>query len=374
MYPLRETTLAEFLENRYHRWLRPVAAAALGLATFAILPAQIVGGASVIVTLTGIDYTAAFLGVGGTLILITALGGLPTVTYADTVQWVLIVAGFVVGLPLLLSSIGGIGHVFGALPQSHHSWWTGASGEWGFFTILAWSITVPIARFGSQEWYQRTRAARSARTALRGLVYGGLMAAPFGVLTMLVGVAALTQFPNLANPEEAFARAMMSAVPAGLRALIMSAILAAVVSSGESSVNAATALFVNDVMRPYVLRHRSDRFYLRLSQLSCAVVGLVALFVALLAPAIVAYIRLGFLIRTPVAITVLAGLYWRGATATGATAAIVAGTLAVLSWHMFGKPEALDPFWIGTPVSVVFLVGGSRLFGGTPSSDGAAKG
>jgi SSS family solute:Na+ symporter len=191
---------------------------------------------------------------------------------------------------------------------------------------------------------------------------------------MLVGVAALTQFPDLANPEEAFARAMMAAIPAGLRALIMSAILAAVVSSGESSVNAATALFVNDVMRPYILRHRSDRFYLRLSQVSCAVLGLVALFVALLAPAIVAYIRLGFLIRTPVAIAVLAGLYWRGATATGATAGIVAGTLAVLSWHTFGNPEALDPFWIGTPVSVVFLVGGSRLFGGTRSSDGAARG
>ena len=50
---------------------------------------------------------------------------------------------------------------------------------------------------------------------------------------------ALQQMPGLANPEEAFARSMMSAMPAGLRALMMSAILAAVVTSGESSESAA---------------------------------------------------------------------------------------------------------------------------------------
>ena len=140
-----------------------------------------------------------------------------------------------------------------------------------------------------------------------GFILGGLMAAPFGFLTMLVGIAALQQMPGLANPEEAFARSMMSAMPAGLRALMMSAILAAVVTSGESSVNSATALFVNDVAKR-VVPDRSDRFYLRLSQVSCAVLGLFALALALNAPKIVDYIRLGFMIRTPVAIAVLMGL------------------------------------------------------------------
>ena len=61
--------------------------------------------------------------------------------------------------------------------------------------------------------------------------------------------------------------------------------------------------------------------------------GLLALVLALNAPHIVEYIRLGFMIRTPVAITVLLGLYWRGANATGAAAAIIVGTLAVLGWQ-----------------------------------------
>ena len=366
IHPLKETTLAEYLESRYRPWLRPISAVALALATFAILPAQIVGGATVLTSLIGLDYTTAFLVVGATLILYSALGGMPSVTYGDVYQWVLMLGGFLIGVPIFVSAAGGLQHVMAGVPESHASWWSGASGNWNPPTIAAWLITVVMARFGSQEWYQRIRASKSVEASRRGFILGGVMAAPFGFLTMIVGIAAMQQMPGLANPEEAFARSMMSAMPVGLRALMMSAILAAVVTSGESSVNAATALFVNDVCKR-VVPDRSDRFYLRLSQVSCAGLGLVALVLALNAPHIVEYIRLGFMIRTPVAITVLMGLYWRGANAAGAAAAIIVGTLAVLGWQNFGDPRAIDPFWIAAPVTLVAIVVGSFVARGQPA-------
>ena len=127
---MRETTLAEYLENRYRPWLRPVAASALALATFAILPAQVVGGASVIVALTGIDYTTALVVVGGALVLLTSLGGLLSVTYNDTLQWTLLVVGFMIGVPLVIAHSGGLPAVWNGLPESHRDWWWGASGGW----------------------------------------------------------------------------------------------------------------------------------------------------------------------------------------------------------------------------------------------------
>jgi SSS family solute:Na+ symporter len=360
IYPLKETTLAEYLESRYRPWLRPISAVALALATFAILPAQIVGGASVLTALVGLDYTTAFLAVGVTLILYSALGGMPSVTYGDVYQWVLMLGGFLIGVPIFVSAAGGLQHILSSAPATHASWASGATATWNPPTIAAWLVTVVMARFGSQEWYQRIRASKSPEASRNGFILGGLMAAPFGILTMLVGIAALEQMPGLANPEEAFARSMMSAMPVGLRALMMSAILAAVVTSGESSVNAATALFVNDVCKRLV-PGRADRYYLRLSQLSCAVLGLLALALALNAPHIVEYIRLGFMIRTPVAITVLMGLYWSGANATGAAAAIIVGTAAVLGWQNLGDPRAVDPFWIAAPVTFVALILGSAV-------------
>jgi SSS family solute:Na+ symporter len=318
------------------------------------------GGAAVLTALIGLDYTTAFLVVGGTLTLYSALGGMPSVTYGDVYQWVLTLGGFLIGVPIFVSMAGGLSHVLASAPDTHRSWVSGAMGTWNPPTIAAWLVTVVTARFGSQEWYLRIRASRSPEASRRGFILGGLMAAPFGVLTMIIGIAALKQFPGLSKPEEAFARSMMSAMPTGLRALMMSAILAAVVTSGEASVNAATALFVNDVGKR-IVPDRSDRFYLRLSQASCAVLGMLALGLALNAPHIVEYIRLGFMIRTPVAITVLLGLYWRGANATGAAVAIVVGTLAVLGWQNLGDTRAVDPFWIAGPVTLVALVVGSRV-------------
>jgi Na+/proline symporter len=67
-----------------------------------------------------------------------------------------------------------------------------------------------------------------------------------------------------------------------------------------------------------------------------------------------------------VAITVLLGLYWRGANATGAAAAIIVGTLSVLGWQTFGDPRAVDPFWIAAPVTLLAIVAGSLL--GRPRS------
>ena len=147
IYPLKETTLAEYLESRYRPWLRPLSAVALALATFAILPAQIVGGASVLTALVGLDYTTAFLVVGVTLILYSALGGMPSVTYGDVYQWVLMLGGFLIGVPIFISAAGGLSQVMAAVPQSHASWWHGATGTWEPATIAAWLVTVVMARF-----------------------------------------------------------------------------------------------------------------------------------------------------------------------------------------------------------------------------------
>ena len=117
IHPLKETTLAEYLESRYRPWLRPISAVALALATFAILPAQIVGGATVITALVGLDYTTAFLAVGGALILYSALGGMPSVTYGDVYQWVLMLGGFLIGVPIFISAAGGLSQVHRRRPR-----------------------------------------------------------------------------------------------------------------------------------------------------------------------------------------------------------------------------------------------------------------
>jgi Na+/proline symporter len=59
------------------------------------------------------------------------------------------------------------------------------------------------------------------------------------------------------------------------------------------------------------------------------------------------------------------GLYWRGANATGAAAAIIVGTLAVLGWENFGDPGTVDPLWIAAPMTFLVIIVVSLATGGT---------
>ena len=279
---------------------------------------------------------------------------MPSVTYGDVYQWVLMLGGFLIGVPIFISAAGGLAHVHrAACPTTHASWWSGATGTWNPPTIAAWLVTVIMARFGSQEWYQRIRASKSVEASRRGFILGGLMAAPFGVLTMLIGIAALQQMPDLANPEEAFARSMMArdaGRPAGadderdprggrderreqrqrrhgaVRERRRQALRCPTGPTG-STCACRRCRAPRSAWRPWCSRsmHRTS------SNTSAS----------------------GFMIRTPVAIAVLMGLYWRGANATGAAAAIIVGTLAVLGWQNFGDPRAIDPFWIAAPVTLL---------------------
>jgi solute:Na+ symporter, SSS family len=117
-------------------------------------------------------------------------------------------------------------------------------------------------------------------------------------------------------------------------AIVVGAILGAIMSTADSLLIAGTSHLTNDLYIKLVNPAAADdgRRLLLLSRLGTVAIGVLALALALSVREIIGLLLLSYtMYAAGVFVPVVLGLYWRGGTAAGAIAAILAGALAGLA-------------------------------------------
>jgi len=213
-------------------------------------------------------------------VLFIAFGGIKAVVWAGAYEALFfVVAGVLVvgyllrhidgGLASALQTAGQAGRLstfcFQLNLNDASTFWAGMAG--GFFSGLV--------SFGAdQEMVQRLLTVETRRSSQKTIVATILAALPVYWLYLLVGTLLYVfyaQHPGLPQPQEAkqifphFARTIL---PAGLKGLVLGAV---VMASIDSPLSSLTSSFVSDIYRPLVRRHATERHYLLISRI--AVVG-----------------------------------------------------------------------------------------------------
>ena len=85
---------------------------------------------------------------------------------------------------------------------------------------------------------------------------------------IIVGLASLIYFPNIKDPETAYPMMMIKFLPNGLRGLMISAFLAAFMSTVVTHINWGASYIVNDLYKRFFVRNASERHYVWISRLS----------------------------------------------------------------------------------------------------------
>ena len=116
-----------------------------------------------------------------------------------------------------------------------------------------------------QTTVQRYMAASSRREANRALWIGGLLTFPVWAYFLFVGTALFVfyrfQFdPAIAGlePEQIFSHFIITKVPAGVAGFVIVGLIAAAMSTLDSSINAIAATLTNDFYRRLWRRDRDD--------------------------------------------------------------------------------------------------------------------
>jgi SSS family solute:Na+ symporter len=256
------SSIYRYADRRFGPGTRRVLAAAFLLSRGLSLGVILYTSALVVVAAVGWPLETALVAVGLFAVFYTTLGGLVADVWTDVVQLVLLWAGTFVSAYYLHEHAGW--SVVQAIPAERTSALVlGSSGlargeTFAFWPMLLGGVFLYLSYYGcDQSQAQRLLAARDDAAARRALVLNGLLRFPlvltycgFGLL--LAGLVRVDAgFAGLLEgrpPDALVPTFLVHYLPAGLRGLLLVAILAAAMSSIDSALNSLAAITLEDVL------------------------------------------------------------------------------------------------------------------------------
>ena len=371
-------TLPDYFTTRFGengKLLRVVSALVI-LVFFALYCASgIVAGARLFESVFGLPYAQALWWGAAATIAYTLIGGFLAVSWTDTVQATLMIFALILTPLIVMFAVGGpqasIAIVGEQVPGKLS--WIGAGGAIAVVSALAWGLGY----FGQPHILARFMAAESVRTIPQARRIGMTWMILCLAGAILVGFFGIPYFlshadqaaPVTANPERVFIVLAETLFNPWIAGVLLSAILAAVMSTLSCQLLVCSSALTEDFYRGFVRPHAGERELVWVGRAMVALVALVAIFIARDPDSrvlgLVSYAWAGF--GAAFGPVVLLSLFWRRMNGWGALAGIVAGAATVILWKQYAGSalyEIVPGFIAGTLAAVV-----ASLLSRAPSPD-----
>jgi SSS family solute:Na+ symporter len=325
-------TVGDWLEHRYGRSVRLTIVILLWLGTLAILAGQLIAVAWVLDVVAGVPKVAGCLIGGVVMTAYFAAGGLLTSAWVNLVQLVVLLAGFTIALPLVLTGAGGWDAVRAAAPTADYfGFWGGDGAGWAYLALLVPAFIV------SPGLIQKAYGARDERTVRLGVGLSAVTLALFAFLPPLLGMMARAYAPALPNAELALPTVLAVGLPPAVGALGLAAVFSAELSSADAILFMLSTSLSEDFYRRFLRPDADDRAVLRVARGSAVAGGTLGVLLAILLPSVIGSLSIFYsLLGVSLLVPVVAGLHVRRAGVTEALAAIVAGVVLALALRLMG--------------------------------------
>ncbi|MEM2307606.1 MAG: hypothetical protein QW266_01595 [Sulfolobales archaeon] len=357
---LRLHTLADYYAYRFGKsWLGGLSGALMYVAYVFAVTAQVVAGAVLLSAVFGWDYSASVLVSGSVIVAYTVMGGLWAVALTDFVQILLIFAG------VLVATVIGVSYV-GLDKLSILISETKAFDLRVILTIDFWALflVLSLGDIPAPDLIQRVYASKDEKTAKFSSLLAGFAYYAAGVTSVLVGLVVKYLKPGLDDPNLAYPVLIKYFLPVGLSGLVLSGLMAAVMSNADSMLLAPSIVLAKNIVRDLFKKDMSEEELFRVSRYAVIVLGVLAIVAGLARADVLYWLTLAFdVLFASLFIPLTLGLFWAGFNWQGATASIVVGSVSRLFLEWALNAELLAEWWIaslGAPL--VSLVAGMAVF------------
>jgi SSS family solute:Na+ symporter len=371
-YRMNLLTIGDFYKHRYGKGVEVLTSVAITASYLGWTSAQMTALGLVIHVLSGgaVALNHAILIGAGVVLVYTIFGGMWSVAFTDLFQTVVILVGLSLVAVVVGDLAGGAGKVISQAAADGKLVMFPADMDAAAYWAMAGAFFA--FAFGSipqQDVFQRMTSAKDEKTAVRGTVLGGLIYFCFAFVPIYIGYAALVAEPGL---KELFASddareiqrilpdLVLGRMPVWAQVMFFGALLSAILSTASGALLAPTAIFTENVLRPFV-PHMGDRQFLLTLRILLVTFCAGALLFALNSKSTMYEMVQNAYNVTLVGafVPLLAGAWWKRATTQGALAAIVFGVGSWLGATMLAPEAMVPPNLVGLFASAIFMVLGS---------------
>jgi SSS family solute:Na+ symporter len=207
------------------------------------------------------------------------------------VQGFLLITGGIISLAIIIfSTPGGITAIWQVAGENGKLWFGPYDLDFVNLTLIVMilnGIFYAIQKYGTdQTIVQRYLTAKSNRQAVKASLIGVFSTVPVWALFMFLGTALFAYYtlsgdvlPDDIRADAVFPVFIMTRLPVGVIGLVLSALLAAAISSLDSDLNCLAAVFLKD----YYMRFRpgtSENKQVIISKVVVILAGLTAILIA----------------------------------------------------------------------------------------------
>lgn len=375
LYNMNLLTLGDFFRKRYNRPVEIVISLAIALSYLGWVSAQVTALGLVFNVLSehAISQSEGVLIGAAVVLLYTLYGGMWSVALTTFVQMTVIV----LGLLWISKMVGDMPEVNGIAPVVEHA---AAEGKFQFWpdanwaaiiTFIAGLLTMGFGSVPQQDVFQRANSSKNETVAVWGTVIGGTLYFLFAAVPIYLTYSATLVDPAMTT--ELLAKDAQLVLPSFVKAhlplyaqiIFYGALLSVIMSTASGTLLAPSVTISENIIKEFMPHHRmSQKKLLWITR--AVVLGFTVLVVAYSLWALEAETSIHQMVENAYKITLacafvplVAGLYWKRATNTGAGLSIVLGLAVWIAMEFIAPEAALPPQFAGFIASAIGMIAGS---------------
>lgn len=351
-------TIPQYLTNRFlskSRALQIICAAIFLIAYTIYAASSIKACGTLFNTVMGIDATVAMYIAAVIIIGYTFLGGFSAVCWTDFFQGLLMLGALLIA-PIFALTLISAGEGTGSMQQLPEGYWNLFTNWKEVLSGLGWGLGY----FGMPHIIIRFMSLRSDKDLKKSAKIGITWTVLILIFSVGAGIIGHLFLGEIADSSIVFITMVRKIFPAIISGLLLSAILAAAMSTADSQLLASASAFASDVYKPIIRRNKaSDKEMMWAGRFVVLIIAVVAVLIASNpnSGTIMGLVENAWgVFGAAFGPAIMLSLFWRRFNFAGAVAGILTGAVVDILWLAFLKDFGLYEIIPGFLASLIVAV------------------